>query len=92
MQFLVVFPVLFWGGLFGFFFPAVERDPFRIPDKSIFSCGLGPLVPQCLRSALSLQIFSFDTDTDPSLSVSELPKIGNTASDITECERKNNEG
>lgn len=26
-------------------FPALERDPFRIPDKSIFSCGLGTCVP-----------------------------------------------
>lgn len=79
--------VLFWGWAF-YLFSAIERAPFRAPDKSVFCCGLGTVVSCILFVPGTLQ---FDNDPDPSLSTSEWPELGKTASGIVECEWKSNE-
>lgn len=66
-QFLAVDLFCFGVGLFDLF-SAIERAPFRAPDKSVFCCGLGTVVSCVLFVPGTLQ---FDNDSDPSLSSSE---------------------
>lgn len=57
VQFLVVSPVLFWGGLVGWLFSLRLKGTHLEYQTKAFS--------HVALAHVFLQIFSFDTDTDP---------------------------